>query len=185
MVARPTSEERAAVEAVLGPPASAWDGGERRMDVDGHVLDRGADAGGGRTLLLPALRAVQEHVGWISPGALGYVCTRLSVPPAEAYGVASFYAMLASESRPRTSVHVCDDIGCIRAGGPDLLEDLRAHGSAIDMAVEPTPCLGMCEQAPAVLVQGRVVGEDTTAGAAHRAAVEDLVRGGAVVPAAD
>ena len=44
--------------------------------------------------------SVQEHVGWISPGALNYVCLRLDVPPADAYGVATFYALLAVEPRP-------------------------------------------------------------------------------------
>ena len=45
-----------------------------------------------RHLLLPALHAAQARVGWISEGALNHICERLSVPPAEAYGVASFYA---------------------------------------------------------------------------------------------
>ena len=40
-----------------------------------------------------ALHAVQARLGWISQPALGYICRRLSVPPAEAYGVATFYAL--------------------------------------------------------------------------------------------
>ena len=54
-----------------------------------------------RHLLLPVVHAVQEHVGWVSRGALAYVCRRLSIPPADAYGVASFYARFALEARPR------------------------------------------------------------------------------------
>ena len=54
-----------------------------------------------RHLLLPALQAVQSRVGWISTGALNYICQRLTVPPAEAFGVASFYALLSTSlSRP-------------------------------------------------------------------------------------
>ena len=49
--------------------------------------------------LLPALHALNDRVGWISEGALNYVCRRLTVPPAEAYGVATFYAMFSLERR--------------------------------------------------------------------------------------
>ena len=44
---------------------------------------------------------VQERVGWISEGGLNYVCARLTVPPADAYGVATFYALLSHSSRAR------------------------------------------------------------------------------------
>ena len=68
----PTEAEREAVDAVLGPPASAWEGGER--GADGHTAEGGHAARAQRHLLLPVLHAVQGRVGWISPAALGYVC---------------------------------------------------------------------------------------------------------------
>ena len=81
-----------------------------------------------RHLLLPALHAVQERVGWISPGALGYVCRRLTIPPAEAYGVATFYALFALEPRAagrgaRLRRH---RLQC--RGGGELVRGARAHG---------------------------------------------------------
>src|SRR3954468_16881912 len=92
----PTRSERAAVDALLGPPRSAWDGGARGNPRDAHVATVGGhDSRAMRHLLLPALRALQSRVGWISPGGLGYVCARLNVPPADAWGVATFYALLA------------------------------------------------------------------------------------------
>ncbi|MBO0775774.1 MAG: NAD(P)H-dependent oxidoreductase subunit E, partial [Actinobacteria bacterium] len=84
-----TGDERAAVDAVLGPPESGWQGGTRTL-LDGHVALGGHAARERRHLLLPALHAVQDRVGHISRGAMDYICTRLTVPPAEAYGVASF-----------------------------------------------------------------------------------------------
>src|SRR5439155_410779 len=59
-------------------------------------------------LLLPALHAAQSRIGWISEGALNYICATLDVPPAEAYGVASFYALFSTTPRPPRVVHVCD-----------------------------------------------------------------------------
>jgi NADH-quinone oxidoreductase subunit F len=119
-----TEEEQVAVASVLGPAEGGWDGGQR-TEADGHVAYGGHAARGRRHLLLPALHAVQERIGWISPGALDYICARLTVPPAEAYGVASFYALFRTTPAPATVVHVCDDLACQVGGAERLCEDLE------------------------------------------------------------
>jgi len=50
-----------------------------------------------RHFLLPALHALQNAVGWISPGGINYVAEVLDVPPAEAFGVATFYDLFRTE----------------------------------------------------------------------------------------
>lgn len=157
-----TDDERAAVDAVLGPPESGWQGGVRTL-LDGHVALGGHAARDRRHLLLPALHAVQDRVGHISGGALDYVCTRLTVPPAEAYGVASFYALLRTEPLAPTVVHVCDDVACRVAGAEALCADMEqrygAEGTAVAGANGSgvtwvrSPCLGQCERGPAALIQ--------------------------------
>ncbi|MEX2203675.1 MAG: NAD(P)H-dependent oxidoreductase subunit E, partial [Actinomycetota bacterium] len=153
MAAEPTTAEREAVDEVLGPPQSGWSGGERDAN-EGHVSRGGHDLREQRHLLLPALHALQSRAGWISEGGLTYVSQRLDVPPAEAYGVASFYAMFSTEPRPKTVVHVCDDIAC-RINGTDnvIAEVERAFGGDEDVMWVRSPCLGLCERAPAALVQ--------------------------------
>ena len=99
--ALPSDDERAAVDAVLGPATSGWSGGERAIEFEGRVA-RGGEARDRRHQLLPVLHALQARAGWISPGGLRYACERLTVPPAEAYGVATFYAMFSTEERPAT-----------------------------------------------------------------------------------
>jgi NADH-quinone oxidoreductase subunit F len=150
--------ERAAVDALLGPAESAWRGGARDPKTEGHVARGGHDARSRRDLLIPALHAVQSRIGWISQPALNYVCRRLSVPPAEAYGVATFYALFATKARPPVVAHVCDDIACRLAGAADLAADLeRAIGPAGDADAAGmttwlrSPCLGLCERAPAAM----------------------------------
>ena len=153
-----TAVERAAVDAVLGEPESGWVGAARTK-ADGHFAVGGHAARSRRHLLLPVLHAVQARTGWISPGALGYICRRLTIPPAEAYGVASFYALFAMEPRPPVVAHVCTDIGCMCRGSDELVAELErtvgpagehpGNGHAIWLE---SPCLGLCERAPAVLV---------------------------------
>jgi NADH-quinone oxidoreductase subunit F len=166
--AAPTDAERAAVDALLGPPRSAWDGGERGDIRDNHSAIGGRDVRERRHLLLPALQALQARVGWISETGLDYVCVRLGVPPADAWGVATFYALLSTTPRSPRVLHVCDDIACRCKGAAELTERLErevgpahTHGPAGDhVHVEPgsavwmrSPCLGLCDHAPAAFVQ--------------------------------
>ena len=155
--APPTAAEREAVDGVLGAPVSSWEGAAR--GTDGHAARGGHAARAQRHLLLPVLHEVQSRVGWISPAALGYVCLRLTIPPAEAYGVASFYALFALEPRAPLVTHVCTDIACMCRGGNELVAELeRTVGPAGEHPGNGTsiwlesPCLGMCERAPAALV---------------------------------
>ena len=163
--AEPSGEEREAVDALLGPPTSGWDGGVRDPVRDTHVAFGGHDARAMRHLLLPALHAVQSRVGWVSEGALNYVCTRLTVPPADAWGVATFYALFSTTPRPKRVLHVCDDIACKCRGANELIAELEetvgpehhpptnGHVRVADFAWVRSPCLGMCDQAPAALLQ--------------------------------
>jgi len=146
-----SDDERAAVDAVLGAASSGWSGGTRAIESEGRVARSGHEAREQRHLLLPVLHALQSSAGWISPGGLRYACERLTVPPAEAYGVATFYAMFSVEPRPTMVLHLCDDIACRVAGAEDLIDEVvREAGSE---QVLRSPCLGMCERAPAALLQ--------------------------------
>ncbi|MFF8316902.1 NADH-ubiquinone oxidoreductase-F iron-sulfur binding region domain-containing protein [Streptomyces bobili] len=177
---KPTDEERAAVDALLGPPRSSWEGADR-SDADLRWARGGREARDRRDLLLPGLHAVNDRVGWISEGALDYLCRRLTVPPAEAYGVATFYAMFSVRPRPATVLHVCTDLACTAAGAQDLCAGIEAGpapGSGVH--VERGPCLGLCERAPAALavragdpVRTAVAAPATVAGALLAARAPD------------
>jgi NADH-quinone oxidoreductase subunit F len=153
-------DERAAVDELLGPPRASWEGAGRARKPPERMAHGGRLLRERRHLLLPCLHGVQGRVGWISPGALNYICQRLTVPPAEAYSVASFYAMFSLEPRPPLVIHVCDDIACRCNGANDLCEELGerlgpegtpALGGRV--CWKRSPCLGQCERAPAALLQ--------------------------------
>ncbi|MGW4911668.1 NADH-ubiquinone oxidoreductase-F iron-sulfur binding region domain-containing protein [Streptomyces sp. NPDC004270] len=146
---KPTDEERAAVDALLGPPESSWEGADR-SDADLRWARGGREARDRRDLLLPGLHAINDRIGWLSEGALGYLCRRLTVPPAEAYGVATFYAMFSVRPRPATVLHVCTDLACTAAGASALCAGVE-EGLGPGVHVERSPCLGLCERAPAAL----------------------------------
>jgi NADH-quinone oxidoreductase subunit F len=123
----PDEAERAAIDSVLG----------------GTAPDRPS-----RDLLLPALHAVQSRFGWLPPGALNYICLKMDLPPAELFGVATFYHLFSLTPQPVEVVHVCDDIACRIKGAERLCAELESRGKAW----KRSPCLGQCERAPAVML---------------------------------
>jgi NADH-quinone oxidoreductase subunit F len=188
--------ERAAVDAVLGPAESGWRGGARSSTTEGHVARGGHEARSRRDLLLPALHALQDRVGQITQPGLNYICRRLSVPPAEAYGVATFYALLSTKPRPPAVAHVCDDIACRLAGAEATCADLeRALGPTGTASRDGrigwlrSPCLGLCELAPAAMftIAGEAPVRETAAPIDAAGIVARLERDGVVPapPAAD
>jgi len=146
--AEPTEAERDAVDAFLGPSLQVW-----AADGNGHAAHGGHAARAQRQMLLPTLHALHERAGWISPGGLSYVARRLTVPPADVYGVATFYALFSVTERPPRVVHVWDDVACRCAGSEELIAQLGPEGADEDGATWlRSPCLGQCDRAPAALL---------------------------------
>jgi NADH-quinone oxidoreductase subunit F len=160
LLAVPTEAERDAVDEFVGSVvavAGNGNGTAPKPDVHGRVAYGGHEARDQRPLLLPALQAVQGRIGWISDGALNYICERLTVPPADAYGVATFYGLLSVNPRPRRVLHVCEDVVCQCQGSGELIESLEQRFGAEQedfggFTWLRSPCLGQCDRAPAALM---------------------------------
>ena len=136
-----TAGELSAIQSVLGVGSEQSSPRLRRRGVSR------------RTLLLPVLHALRDEVGYISEGAVQEISEQMEVPRADIYGVASFYALLPTEPQPASTVHVCVDMACRFAGGKQLLEEVRSEVDAGEVAVHESPCLGQCENAPAVYIE--------------------------------
>lgn len=128
----------------------------------------------GRSALLPALHAAQDIFGYIPEAAASEIGRVLHVPLADVYGVIEFYSMLYSEPVGQTIVRVCSDPACALAGSDQTLQSICSHlnlspgQTSADrcFTVERVPCLGLCEHAPAVLVNQTAIGHASTEQAA-------------------
>jgi NADH-quinone oxidoreductase subunit E len=148
-----------------------------RAEIEGHMAlypDR-------RSATLPALEAAQRVHGWCSPAAIDQVACVMRVTPAYLASVASFYDMLETTQVGRHSVYVCTNISCSLRGADALYEAIRAAaGEDPDLNVRAFECLGACDIAPMVSVDGSYVGplsvEDVPA------LLEDIRAGGEVLP---
>jgi NADH-quinone oxidoreductase subunit F len=190
LLAVPTDAEREAVDEFVGSAVAALNGGAPKPQVDGRVAHGGHDARGQRHLLLPALEAVQARIGWISDGALGYICERLTIPPADAYGVATFYGLLSLEPRPPRVLHICEDVACRCHGSEELIAAVEEQFGAQDSEEGActwlrSPCLGQCDRAPAAMLT--VAGEQPHEQVLAPLDADDAIaalRGEVVAPAA-
>jgi NADH-quinone oxidoreductase subunit F len=114
----------------------------------------------GRSGLLPALHAAQKHYGWLPQEVAADVATALKVPLADVHGVIEFYSLFYNEPIGKRVIRVCTDPACALKGADEVLDHLCAHhGIQPDQTtpdavttIEHAPCLGLCEHAPAALV---------------------------------
>ncbi|HEY2383536.1 MAG TPA: NADH-quinone oxidoreductase subunit NuoF [Terriglobia bacterium] len=144
--------------------------GPEADDSERQAVDSvlGGQARPPRDLLLPALHAVQDRFGWLQPGALNYICMRMDLPPAEVFGVSTFYHLLSLSPAPLRVVHVCDDIACRIKGAEAICAELEKNGTPW----KRSPCLGQCERAPATLTLG---GNGGNAGTDTKLVLQNLV----------
>ncbi|WP_228430941.1 NADH-quinone oxidoreductase subunit NuoE family protein [Baekduia soli] len=112
-----------------------------------------------RSAAIPALAAAQRLHGWCSPEAVGQVACVMRLTPAYLVAVASFYDMLDTRPVGHRRVYVCTNISCSLRGGRELLGRLKdAVGEDPDVQVRGFECLGACDIAPMVSVDGIYVG---------------------------
>ena len=111
-----------------------------------------------RSGLLPALHAAQKLYGWISEPVASEIAKTLRVPLADVHGVIEFYSLFYNEPIGKKVIRVCTDPACGIKGSDEILRklykqyDVEPHqtNAKLNLTIEPSPCLGMCELAPAV-----------------------------------
>ncbi len=114
-----------------------------------------------RDMLIEYLHLIQDAYGHISASHLAALASDMKLSQAEVYEVASFYAhfdvVKEGDTRPPAlTVRVCEGISCEMNGARELASSLKeALGDGV--RVQPVPCIGACDTAPAVAVgQNRI-----------------------------
>ncbi|MCW5634283.1 MAG: NAD(P)H-dependent oxidoreductase subunit E [Rubrivivax sp.] len=125
-----------------------------------------------RDLLIEHLHRLQDHFGHLSARHLAALAQEMGLAQTEVYEVATFYHHFdivkeGDTAPPRLTVRVCDGLACEMAGARELLAKLPALLGA-EVRVIAAPCIGRCEQAPAVACGQHPIANATTA-AVHAA----------------
>ncbi len=115
--------------------------------------------------MMDVVRAVQERFGHVPGEALDLIARELGSHRVEVEGVVSFYAFLSKKPKGKVVIRLCDDIIDEMAGSQEVAEALREElglefgETSPDglISLEWTACMGMCDQAPAALVNEVVI----------------------------
>jgi len=140
------------------------------------------------TCMVQMLREIQEACHWIPPEAIDHLQSSLGVPRTKIEGVAGFYSFFYTEPKGRYRLLFSDNV-TDRMLGNEALIDRLCNALWVEpgklsedgqVSVNRTSCTGMCDQGPALLVNGLAIPRLTPE---RIDAIVDLVRDG--VPVAD
>jgi bidirectional [NiFe] hydrogenase diaphorase subunit len=120
--------------------------------------------------LIEVLHTAQELFGYLEADLLYFIARRLKLPPSRVYGVATFYHFFTLKPQGRHTCVVCTGTACYVKGADALLAAVReamhigpgettADG---EVSLLTARCLGACGTAPVVVLDGAVVGHQTS-----------------------
>ncbi len=119
-----------------------------------------------RELAVEVMYSLQSHYGYLSDEAVEEAASFLGMTPLEVEELATFYDYLYREPVGRYVIHVCDGTVCWTQGHSSVMETLsqklRIRGGETTpdgfFTLLPACCIGFCDYAPAMLVNGKPYG---------------------------
>ncbi len=131
--------------------------------------------------LISILHRIQDEEDFhhISEEAIREIADYLSITPSEVYGTISFYSMFSTEPRGKHIIRVCVSAPCSVMGGIAIIDSLEEilgikAGETTDdhlFTLELSSCLGICNGAPAMMINDEVYGNLT-----HKK-IEEIIEG--------
>lgn len=111
-------------------------------------------------LCIDALKIVQRHRGWVSDENVRDIAGHLGMSPTDVDSVATFYNLIFRKPVGRHVIMVCDSVSCWIMGYETVREFLETRlGIALGettadgrFTLLTVPCLGACDEAPAMMI---------------------------------
>lgn len=124
-----------------------------------------------RKEVLELLQEAQSQTGFLSEEAMAKVAEALKVSRSDVYGVATFYSFLSTKPLGRNVIRICKSLPCHYKGAQSVIDSI-----AKELGIKPgetttdgkfsftlTNCIGVCDKAPAMLINDDVHGDLTPA----------------------
>jgi len=130
----------------------------RYQPISEDVLSLVAHHGNTTEATLEVLKDLQTQPSGLSPATVTDAARALGIPAHKAYGMATFYSMLSFEER-KNVLRVCDGPVCwLKRASQGLDLDRLQSEIGEDWTIERSSCLGLCDRAPAFLVNDEQAG---------------------------
>lgn len=116
----------------------------------------------GFSALLPSLHAVQAESGFIPPEMERAIAAKLAIPPERVHEAVTFYTMFHRRPVGRHEICVCGNLSCWLRGYEEIRQRLTERlgigfgetTSGGEVTLTLAECLGMCDHAPVIQVNG-------------------------------
>ena len=108
-----------------------------------------------RSAILPILNDIHATHGFVSPAQVQALEDEFDLPRMQVQEVITFYSRYRQQQPARYHVQFCDNIVCRMFASEQVIAKLQtkaASCAAGTLSVAPVPCLGVCDGAPAMLV---------------------------------
>ena len=123
----------------------------------------------GKKDLILKLKEAQKRFGYVSEEVIRSLSESLDLPLNEVYGVASFYSFLSTKLLGRNVIRVCKSVPCYLKNSEMIIEAVEKELGIVPgettadrrFSFELTNCIGQCDKAPAMLINGDVHGDLT------------------------
>ncbi len=120
-------------------------------------------------MLMKVVLDVEKVVPVFSPQVTAVIAREMNISQTEVYSFISFYEMLYTGERGKYIIHMCQSAPCHIRGAKEILASIEEF---LDIKIGETtedglftlayaPCIGVCDQSPAILINGRVFGNLT------------------------
>ncbi len=116
--------------------------------------------------LIPLLQSAQDTYGYIPETAIDHISEIVGIPPADIYGVITFYSQFRLKPLGKYIIKVCDGTACHVNGSKNLINTIQdtlgiGHDETTDdglFTLQTVACLGCCSLAPAIVINEETFG---------------------------
>ena len=122
-----------------------------------------------RERILSSLKDAQAIHGHITPDIIAGVGQRVGATVGDVYGVATFYSFLSVKPLGEHVIMICQSIPCWMKNSDVVIKTIERElnckvGETTKdgkFSLLPVNCIGACDRAPAMMVDGEVYGDLT------------------------
>ena len=122
-----------------------------------------------RSRLLPVLQDIQDKKGYISDKNMQEVADMFGIHPVEVFSVITFYSFLSEKKKGKHIIRVSNCVSNVMAGSEKIVREFEKVlmievGQTTkdgEFTLERTSCIGMCNEAPAIMVDDKLIGKVT------------------------
>ena len=134
-------------------------------NLKSEIADICKACGNDRSRMMDIVRDIQEKFGCVSDEAMNLIASEVSAHRVEVESVVSFYSFLSKDQKGKFVIRICDDMADKLAGVEDVINafekelGIKVGQTTADgkITLEKTPCIGLCDQAPAIMVNDEMI----------------------------